>query len=151
MSPPLYSCYLFACMTHLLIFFYFTLFIPYSLFASAPRPHVSPILGLLSDTFFRGGDQLHARQWSRSPISVNHSAPLCLLYGAAGALGPHDEVSTQDLIAVQMTGEQMRRISGIMFQSLEVFNHFICAKSASTRKKIDEAIISKIYCLSVSS
>lgn len=27
-----------------------------------------------------------------SPISVSHSAPLCLFYGAARAWGPHDEV-----------------------------------------------------------
>lgn len=106
--------------------------ISYSLFASAPRPHVSPILGLLSDTFLWGGDPLHARLWSRSQ-TVSHLSksqrPLVSALRCSRSHGStHDEVSTQDLIPVQMIGEQMRGNIGIKFKNSQVFNHFICAK-----------------------
>lgn len=81
-------------MTHSLIFLLFHFCFLHVLFTSALGPHVSPILSLLSDSFWGVISCMpvcgHALRLS--PISVNHSAPLCLLYGAAGAMGPHHEV-----------------------------------------------------------
>lgn len=91
--PPLFM--LFVCMHDSfidLLLFHFC--IPYLLFTSALRPHVIPILSLLSDSFWGviSCMRVCGHALRLSPISVNHSAPLCLLYGAAGAMGPHDEV-----------------------------------------------------------
>lgn len=128
LSPSFCSRSSFACLTHLLIFFcLFHFCIPYVPFTSELCPHLCPILGLLSDSFGGVISRMpvcgHALRLS--PVSVSHSAPLCLF-------------TVQHGVRLDYCADNRRTKEGKLAWCLKTviisFYRSICAKSASTRE-----------------